>query len=141
MSTSMPRLRSLVLLAAVLGVALTGCAGQAAYPDFDREQTADDRLPDDFPVETDEFDLSTTRYVGSHEDIDYFLIKPEDGADAVGPCLVVIAPTGPVIGCGGKPLTVGSEGNEASLAPAGMPAGEAEGWTRLSENVVVRDAR
>jgi hypothetical protein len=141
MSTSMPRLPFALLLAAVLGVALPGCAGQADYPAFDREQTADDLLPQDFPIETDEFDLSTTRYVGSHEDIDYFLIKAEDGADAGGPCLVVIAPAGPVIGCGGTPLTVGSAGNEASLAPAGTPAGESTGWTRLSENVVVRDAR
>jgi len=50
-------------------------------------------------------------------------------------------PAGPVIGCGAGPLTVGSAGHEGTLAASGVPAGEAEGWTRLSENVVVRDLR
>ena len=141
MSTSKLRLPSLLMLAAALGVALSGCAG-SAYPAFDREQTAADQLPDDLTVETDGYDLSTTRFAGTHEGVDYFIVKAKDEADAGGPCVVILEPVGAVIGCGTGtgPLTVSSVGHTAAIAAVGVPAGEAEGWTRISENVVVRDA-
>jgi len=139
MPTSKLRLPSLLMLAAALGVALSGCAG-SAYPAFDREQTAADQLPDDLTVETDGYDLSTTRFVGTHEGVDYFIVMAEEEADAGGPCLAILDPVGAVIGCGAGPLTVSSVGHTAAIAAVGVPAGEAEGWTRISENVVVRDA-
>jgi len=139
MPTSKLRLPSLLMLAAALGVALTGCAG-SAYPAFDRDQTAADELPDDLTVETDGYDLSTTRFAGTHEGVDYFIVKARDEADAGGPCVVILDPVGAVIGCGAGPLTVSSVGHTAAIAAVGVPAGEAEGWTRISENVVVRDA-
>ena len=141
MSTSKRHLPSLLTLAAALGVALSGCAG-SAYPAFDRDQTVADELPDDLTVETDGYDLSTTRFAGTHEGVDYFIVKARDEADAGGPCVVILEPVGAVIGCGTGtgPLTVSSVGHSAVFSIAGAPAGEAEGWTRISENVVVRDA-
>jgi hypothetical protein len=140
MPTSKLRLPSLLVLVAALGVALSGCAG-SEYPAFDHEQTAEDELPADFSVPLDEYDLSTLRSAGTHEDVDYFIIRMKDEADAGGPCLVIDDPVGAVIGCGLGPLTVNSVGHAAVLAAAGVPAGEAKGWTRISENVTVRDAR
>jgi len=138
MSTSMLRLPPLVMLAAVLGLLLSGCAD---YPSFEREQTSDDQLPDDAGLELDDFDLSTLRFEGSHEGVDYFLVEATDEMTAGGPCLIIDDPAGAVIGCGQGPLTVTSAAHAAAVAPVGVPAGEAEGWTRISENVAVRDAR
>ena len=145
MSTSMLRLPSALLLAAALGVALSGCAG-ASYPVFEQEQTADDLLPTDFPVETDEYDLSTTRHVGSHEGVEYFLVKRNDNETGGAPCVVVVGddPYGSIIGCSGGDgrVTVGpGGGSQAALAPAGEAVGEAEGWTRVGDYIAVRDPR
>lgn len=143
MSTSMHRLPSIVLLAAALGLALSGCAGASDFPAYDREQTADDELPAGFDVELDEFDPASTRSAGSHEGVDYFLIKAAGGVDMGAPCLVMVAEDlSGAIGCGGDGrASLRSGATEAAMAPAGEPAGDPTGWTRISENVAVRDAR
>jgi hypothetical protein len=137
MSTSMLRLPPLVMLAAVLGVALSGCAGSADFPAFDRERTADDELPDGATIDTELYDLSSTRDAGSTDDADFFLVKSEQ-LDA-GPCLVIVADGEAAVGCAGSGLVLEFGGVKAALAPKGDPVGEYKGWTRISDYVAVED--
>jgi len=137
MSTSMPHLPFALLLAAALGVALSGCAGQADYPVFDREQTADDLLPHGATIDTEIYDLSSTRAAGSADDAEFFLVKNAD-MDA-GPCLVIVAAGEAAVGCAGSGLVLEYGGVKAALAPKGEPAGEYKGWTRVSDYVTVQD--
>ena len=125
-----------VAVAGLLAAGLVGCVPSDGFPIFDREPTAADALPDDFPeIELDDYEIDSLRFVGSHEDVDIFVVRLDDGM----PCIVVAAGPKSSIGCGGGgsvDLSVQGLGTYR-LGPA--PVYADSGWTIISENVAVSD--
>lgn len=127
-------------LAAGLGLALAalaGCASSGGYAILDAEPAADSpalpQLPD---YALDGVDDSTLRYAGEH---DGTLLWLGVGTETATMCLLVSPDeTGWVVGCGGDngPLEVGTSMTTYRLQPDGMPV--PDGWTAVSENVLVR---
>jgi hypothetical protein len=121
----------------VLGVLLlTGCT-QAGYLVLDRERTAQDELPADFErVDLDGYDLSTSRYSGSYQDTDFYVLLPEG---KLAPCLALSGAGGPVIVCGGDGAveTRLPDGTRVQFGPE--PAVGGRGWAAISDNIRVRD--
>ena len=119
----------------LLAVGLAGCATGDGFPIFDREPTAQDGLPSDFPdIDLESYDADSIRFAGSYEDVDLFVIRMENGT----PCLLVEAGQRSVIGCGGGSVDVSSQGvGTFRLGPAPMPS--QDGWTVVSENVQASD--
>ncbi|PRY69151.1 hypothetical protein B0I08_103358 [Glaciihabitans tibetensis] len=135
------------VLAVVCGMSLSACIGpggysvfddQAGYPAFAEEQSAADVLPPDFDeLDLAQFDPDTSRYSGSYNDADYFLIRMTEDTGG-GHCLAVAAGINSSIVCGGDMATLSYDGGvEAQLMPA--PAISADGWTSISDNVRVRE--
>jgi hypothetical protein len=133
----------LAVLAMVCGASLTGCITATSdpsngYPIFEREQTAEDHLPDSFDeLSLEEYDLESSRYSGSHEDVDYYLIRMNDSNERTGFCLAIAAEVNPMIGCGGSGGgSIGGSGvRTAEFMPE--PAVSTEGWVSVSDNVRV----
>ena len=129
--------RFLVLAASgLLAVGLAGCATGDGFPIFDREPTAQDGLPSDFPdIDLESYDADSIRFAGSHEDVDLFVIRMENGT----PCLLVEAGRKSSIGCGGGGSVEVSTPFVGTfrLGPAPMPS--QDGWTAVSENVQASD--
>ena len=122
---------------------ITGCTTSNGYQIFDREQTAEDKLPAVFneKLVLDEFDLSTSRFSVTHDGVDYYLIrKAEDSADGPMQCLAVADPLWPSIGCGSDGVTLSGGGlDTVQLVPA--PAQDSDEWTAISDNVRVKPER
>ena len=120
----------------MLALGLAGCASGDGFPIFDREPTAEDELPSDFPdIDLDGYDVDSIRLAGSHEDVGLFVIRMENGT----PCLLVEAGPKSSIGCGGGgSVEVSTPGiGTFRLGPAPMPS--QHGWTVVSENVQASD--
>ena len=120
----------------MLAVGLAGCTAGDGFPIFDREPTAQDELPSDFPdIDLEGYDVESLRFAGSHEDVDLFVIRMENGT----PCILVEAGQRSSIGCGsGGSVEVSTPGvGTFRLGPAPMPS--TEGWTVISENVQASD--
>ena len=143
------RAAGLITLALVCGASLTACLGPgggvsvdepSGYPIFDRDQTPDDILPSDFDeIDLSEFDESSSRYSGTHDDVDYFLLRGLDSPDS-SYCLATAAGEGSQIACSGpQGLTSNSYLTvEAPMMPE--PAISADGWMSISDNVRVKDS-
>jgi hypothetical protein len=128
-----------VLVLAVAGLVVLGAAGCTAgggFPIFDREPTDADALPNDFPaMKLDDYDLDSLRFVGTHDDVDLFVVRMVDGQ----PCLLIASDARSSISCGGGgsvETSVGG-GDTYRLGPAPMIL--ETGWTTVGENVAVHD--
>ena len=142
---SRTRAIGLTLLAIVCGSVLTGCLAPtpnaaSGYPIFDRDQTTEDELPDYFDaIDLSQYDLSTTRYSGSLDDVDYFLLRTNDSNETYGFCLAIASADNPMVGCAGVGGgTLGGQGlDNAEFMPEPVTADD--GWVTVSENVRVRE--
>jgi len=126
--------RLVVVLFGVL--VLTGCT-QPGYSVLDSEQTADDELPSAFDqLELESFDVSTSRFSGSYQDTDFYVLLPQG---KLAPCLALAGEGGPVIVCGGDGAveTRLPDGTRVQLGPEPVVGGR--GWAAISDNVRVRD--
>ncbi|GAB2460306.1 hypothetical protein HD599_001217 [Conyzicola lurida] len=128
------------LIGPVVGVAavllLAGCAG-SGFSVLDREQTAEDELPDRMVdgMELDEYDLESSRFSGTHNGVDFYLVRNEDMDD---PCLAFSGDNDFELGivCGGEVQTTIS-GFDAWLVRD--TAASNDEWTAISDNLLVRD--
>jgi hypothetical protein len=128
------------LIAPLVGVAavllLAGCAG-SGFSVMDSERTAEDELPDRMVdgMELDEFDLSSSRLSGSHNGVDYYLLRNPDMDD---PCLAFSGVNDYELGvvCGGEVQTTVS-GVDVWLVRE--TADSNDEWTAISDNLLVRD--
>ena len=143
-------------LGAATLLALGACGSYTAIDLFEREQVAEDRLPDSIPVPEDqetELDPASARLAITHDGIEYYLAK--DRNSQLG-CIYAVAERDPdqfVGGCGG----LGQRGEIVTITgtpPVGttgaftMVTDDSEnkqlindGWEQIHPNILVRDRR
>lgn len=120
-------------VAAATTLLLAGCSDTDGYAVFDREQNADDRLPElpDYAVEDVEVD--SARHVGDHDGVGLWLIR---SVEEPGICLLAYADEKAwVSGCGGV-SGVGLTGTGVGSFWA-VPDGQTseDGDVQVSENI------
>jgi hypothetical protein len=137
------RAGALSVLAVLCASALSGCAAPTensliGYPVFDREQTEEDQLPSSFDqLDLVGYDLTTVRFSGSHNDVNYYLLRTYNADPGTGYCLAIGSGENPIIGCAG--VGGGSVGGDG-LATAEFMPGPAitiDDWFSVSDNVRV----
>jgi len=128
------------LLAATFAL-LSGCAPSTEFAIFEREQTANDVLPDSFSgLELSEDSLESSRLSGTYGDLTIYLVRGGDAPGGLAPCLAIDAASGPGVFCGGI------DGEVSTRFPGGTVielVGDREpedaGWTSVGPNVRARD--
>jgi hypothetical protein len=132
----MTKLSAAVILMFV-PLCVTGCAS-SGFSRFDADQTRDDRLPREIveTIELSDFDLSTSRWAGSHHGVGFYVLQPSEGS---GPCIAIAdgAESSIACGAGGRVDVTTSDGFDIRLVPEYEP--KADGWTAVSDNVRVRE--
>lgn len=130
---------------AALALVLSGCGvgTPPAYTELSAEQKSSDHLPDGYP-HGEGLDAKSIRYVGSYENVDYFLSKYSEDGVRVGVCILISpadAPADGYRGCVGGPgaITVHVPGQKAAhYSPSGLPEADAsEDAIRVSDNLVL----
>lgn len=131
------------LTATVLLMSGCGVGSPPAYTELSATQTSADDVPDGY-AHDDDVDGDTIRFVGSHENVDYFLAQITNDEMRDGVCILVVPEDSPKDGyraCGGGTgeITVGAAGHRsARYLPPGAP--EIDGhddWVRLSDNLLL----
>lgn len=127
------RLGALTAIVLLLG-GCTAFPGQP-YTELSHAQEPDDLVPYGTP---DNIDPDSTRFVGSHDDADFYLGMSTDRI----PCIIMDG-VGGGNGCGGGELTVSwaGFGSARYLPPAGAGLEVPDGWTRVSDNLIVKPGR
>ncbi|RUQ98116.1 hypothetical protein [Labedella endophytica] len=124
-------------LGLVMAAALAGCASPGGYAVIDAEPAADSpALPELPDYALDNVDESTLRYAGDDDGTPLWLGV---GAETATMCLFAYPnETEWIVSCGGDagPLEMSGAGSTYRLQPDGMPV--PDGWTAVSENVLVR---
>jgi hypothetical protein len=135
---------------ALMSVILTmsGCAGQGPppppYAELSEKQTAEDELPGGYE-HRDGLDPVSIRFVGNHENVDYFLSKYSSDDIADGVCVLIVPVDTPEVGfrgCTGSTrseMTVGASGfQSARYLPPGVVESEIRSdRVEISENLVL----
>ena len=106
---------------AALALALSGCA-ESTRELYEGQQTEADVLPEDVPVEGEDWDTNTSRLLASHDVHEFYAFA----STAEGDCLLTYDPQMPenwVVGCGtAGPLgTTGPTGVKTKFDPVGLP--------------------
>ena len=116
-------------------VLLAGCISGTGYSDLEREPTAEDALPADLPgYATADWEPGTARFVGEAEDRRIYLAEGTDSPV----CLLAYRSEKSWVGsCGSSNSTTSSGSFEVMVVSDNWP--DEEGWTRVGENVLVRD--
>lgn len=135
------RAASFVVLAVI---ALAGCSVQPPlYEGLTTPQTEADELPKGVG-QPEGGEESTSRLVGTHGGLNYYLTKFSDDQNRDGVCIVVVGTEDPGQGSSScstmGPLT--SEGQGFGVRYLGVDAGGVpvpSGWIRLSENLIVKE--
>ena len=121
----------LIVVIALLG-ALSACTSASGYSDLDRAATSDDVLPGLPADSSDDLDLGSVRYVGTHEGRTFYLARADPQP---GVCVAIyLNAESWIVGCGTE-VTVGGTGISVSVIPDGgvVP----EGATLVGNNVVI----
>ncbi|WP_269936516.1 hypothetical protein [Arthrobacter sp. HY1533] len=136
---------SLVTASGLALLLLSGCSGQTGITALDRDATPEDALPA-FITVPDPANRESARLLATRDGVRYFVAESDDSKTA---CLAVVPPGEPpnwVMGCG--PNTGPGEILEttgAAMSSARLLADDSEteklepGWTKVTENILVRD--
>ena len=130
------RYTHLMLFAVAAAVlVLPGCVSGNGYSDLEREPTAEDALPANLPdYATADWEPGTARFVGEAEDRRIYLAEGTDSPV----CLLAYRSEKSWVGsCGSSNSTTSSGSFEVMVVSDNWP--DEEGWTRVGENVLVRD--
>lgn len=131
---AMSQLRYFAAVALALAsiVVLSGCtAPQDAFTDLQGDRESQDELPQLADYAYDNVDVSTSRFVGEHDDTSLWLAQ---GLEDAGICIVADAGDDAwAVGCGGQTIKIGGVAGTFEVVPDGAIA--PEGATQLSENV------
>lgn len=130
------RYTHLMLFAVAAAVlALPGCVSGFGYSDLEREPTAEDALPADLPgYATETMEPDTIRFVDVADDRRIYLAEGTESPVCV---LAYKDATAWVSSCGSDMMTTSSGSFEVMVVSDNWP--DEEGWTRVGENVLVRD--
>lgn len=133
----MNRYGSCTILAACAALGLSGCA-ESTREFYQGQQTEADVLPEDVPVQGEDWDTNTSRLLASHDGHEFYAFA----STAEGDCLLTYDPQMPenwVVGCGtAGPLgTMGPSGVKTRFDPEGLPEETTAGWTRLTPELEV----
>ena len=101
---------AMVAMTAVVATGLSGCVSPPSP--FDGERTAQDRVPTDLIPRVDGGDLSTSRYQGSADGWDLYLLR---GTHPFGVCLAYTD---------GTPERSGASCSGGTWVRAGVPGGD-----------------
>lgn len=134
---------SLVTVAGIAIVMMSGCSSDTGIKALEREATPEDALPT-FVTVQEPANPDTARLVATHEDTRFFILQSDDKKTA---CLAAIPPGNNPnwqLGCGqnngpGEIFEMDAAGGaKATLLADGSDTGKVKtGWTQISDNVLI----